>query len=586
MIPGKFSSVRVAWLRNVCSAASWLISGCANQLAFRFPFGSLAGLGLALSRLPVPSLSTDVRGTRHQLVNIRLRRSSAQDASTQSSWTILPSRRIRSKKRSRTPHPRLDIDDSRAGPPSRLSPVNADLLFCAPHALRVLLASRSLLHWKCCMTAGRTAKAKHPTQVTNAGCQHRPSSGPIHNACRTGCEPFPKPASIVLPVSRLTEPKPPGSAPSSTLSAISRITSIAFLCSSGTRAQRVRTPRRSLRQPVDAFMLSSSKKEMIVYHMSRTTSTRTPTATTAQQRHVRTWRRCLPHLRSLLKQRHMENGRPCCSWTATTPSIADSPTITFCSLHTTKMPRNVMHQPLYVFMHMVQHGDDLIGGDFNMSAFSTVGDVFSDPEFSAPGNALLWGAGGLDETCKVCTGFLIITECPYTRRVDAHGRYKFDNAELGLAPRDQTAHFPCLPSPPRHQPPGPRQDYAQSTSSATTPGACCGQKRPQTSAQATCTASRLVPSGHAAQVQSLTEPHTTSTAAFWPVPSKREDSMLRLPCSVPSALRLRAQCQRYPSAFSLTGIQHLPLWQHLECPVEHISVMFSCALDLFLRFRA
>ena len=26
MIPGKFSSVRVAWLRNICPAASWLIS--------------------------------------------------------------------------------------------------------------------------------------------------------------------------------------------------------------------------------------------------------------------------------------------------------------------------------------------------------------------------------------------------------------------------------------------------------------------------------------------------------------------------------------------------------------------------------
>ena len=32
--------------------------------------------------------------------------------------------------------------------------------------------------------------------------------------------------------------------------------------------------------------------------------------------------------------------------------------------------------------YMKQHNVDFIGGDFNMSAFSTVGDVFADPEFS------------------------------------------------------------------------------------------------------------------------------------------------------------------------------------------------------------
>ena len=33
---------------------------------------------------------------------------------------------------------------------------------------------------------------------------------------------------------------------------------------------------------------------------------------------------------------------------------------------------------------------------------------------------------------------------PYEWRIDAHGCYKFDNAELGFAPRDQTAHFPVF----------------------------------------------------------------------------------------------------------------------------------------------
>ena len=41
--------------------------------------------------------------------------------------------------------------------------------------------------------------------------------------------------------------------------------------------------------------------------------------------------------------------------------------------------------------YMKQHNVDFIGGDFNMSALSTVGDVFSDPQFAAPGNSFLCG---------------------------------------------------------------------------------------------------------------------------------------------------------------------------------------------------
>ena len=91
---------------------------------------------------------------------------------------------------------------------------------------------------------------------------------------------------------------------------------------------------------------------------------------------------------------------------------------------------------------MVQHNVDFIGGGFNMSAFSTVGDVFTDAEFAALGNSFLWCLGGLDETCRECTEFLILPKRPYEWRVDAHGCYKIDNAELGFVTRDQTAHFP------------------------------------------------------------------------------------------------------------------------------------------------
>ena len=54
---------------------------------------------------------------------------------------------------------------------------------------------------------------------------------------------------------------------------------------------------------------------------------------------------------------------------------------------------------------MKQHNVDVIGGDFNMSAFSTVGDVFSDPEFSAPGKSFLGAIGALEAANRECTGF-------------------------------------------------------------------------------------------------------------------------------------------------------------------------------------
>ena len=61
---------------------------------------------------------------------------------------------------------------------------------------------------------------------------------------------------------------------------------------------------------------------------------------------------------------------------------------------------------------MKKHNVDFIGGDFNMSAFSTVGGVFSDPEFSAPGDSFLWGLGAVEEQNRECTGFLIMPKRP------------------------------------------------------------------------------------------------------------------------------------------------------------------------------
>ena len=63
---------------------------------------------------------------------------------------------------------------------------------------------------------------------------------------------------------------------------------------------------------------------------------------------------------------------------------------------------------------MREHNVDFRGVDFNnMSAFSTVSDVFSDPEFPAPGHSCLWGLGALEEQHRERTGFLVMHKRPY-----------------------------------------------------------------------------------------------------------------------------------------------------------------------------
>ena len=130
-------------------------------------------------------------------------------------------------------------------------------------------------------------------------------------------------------------------------------------------------------------------------------------------------------------------------------SLSGTPTVTFCSLH----KHNVVAKKrdastdllrrLNGYMH--QHNVNLKGGDFNMSAFSTVGDVFSDPEeFSAPGSSLLWGPGALEEANRECARFLIMPKRPCEWRVDSHGCSKFNNADLAPGPRDSSAHFPVF----------------------------------------------------------------------------------------------------------------------------------------------
>ena len=118
---------------------------------------------------------------------------------------------------------------------------------------------------------------------------------------------------------------------------------------------------------------------------------------------------------------------------------------------------------------MTQHNVDFIGVEFNVSALSTVGDVFTDPEFSAPGNSLLWRLGALEDSKRERTGFLIKPKRPKEWYVDAHGCYKFNNADLTLVPCDTTTPSRFSTST-HHQLPGPDKRHAQRSGSAETLG--------------------------------------------------------------------------------------------------------------------
>ena len=91
------------------------------------------------------------------------------------------------------------------------------------------------------------------------------------------------------------------------------------------------------------------------------------------------------------------------------PSLSGSPTVTFCSVHIHNVvaKKRDASTELLQRLHgqMREHNVDFIGGDFNMSAFSTVGDVFTDDKFSALGNSFLWGLGALEEPNRECACF-------------------------------------------------------------------------------------------------------------------------------------------------------------------------------------
>ena len=60
------------------------------------------------------------------------------------------------------------------------------------------------------------------------------------------------------------------------------------------------------------------------------------------------------------------------------PSLSGTPTVTFCSVHIHNVVAKKRDASADLLRRLHGYNVDFIGGDFNMSVFSTVGDVFSD----------------------------------------------------------------------------------------------------------------------------------------------------------------------------------------------------------------
>ena len=252
---------------------------------------------------------------------------------------------------------------------------------------------------------------------------------------------FPNQGQWFFPWSVLGNPSPTDLVPLPQLTAISCTINSDFPSFSGIQARRAEILPTSSLPPVVGFMQLSFRKPATMSRTSLITSERTPTTWTLLSCSTRTpLSQTLQSSHSRPTPRAKVRGawyyssfEACCAARLFLAHLQSH----FARYTSTMLwPRNVM-RPL-------EHNVDFIGGDFNMSAFSTVSDVFSDPEFSAPGHSCLWGLGALDEQHRECTGFLIMPKRPYEWRVDSHGCYKFDNAALGLGPQDQSAHLPVF----------------------------------------------------------------------------------------------------------------------------------------------
>ena len=293
----------------------------------------------------------------------------------------------------------------------------------------------------------RPAGAKRSASTAHAGTHNS-----IGSNIRTDAGLFPKPKAVILPMVNFGQPKSSGPSPIATADsdimhhqfrlsplqwnpgpARRNYSNIVSAACGKFHAIILQEASDHVPHISDQFMAYTGNTDLAILLNKDTFEPETFVLTfKADSTSKNTWGMVLLIVRALLRR----------------PSLSGTPTVTFCSghIHNVVAKKRDASTELLQFLHakMLEHNVDFIGGDFNMSAFSTVSDVFSDPEFSAPGHSCLWGLGALDEQHRECTGFLIMPKRPYEWRVDSHGCYKLDNSALGLGPRDQSAHLPVF----------------------------------------------------------------------------------------------------------------------------------------------
>ena len=156
------------------------------------------------------------------------------------------------------------------------------------------------------------------------------------------------------------------------------------------------------------------------------------------------------------------------------PSLSGTDAVTFCSVHIHNVAAKKRDDSTSLFQalhaHMLQHNVDLIGGDFNMSAYSTVGHVFADQEFTAPGSSLLWGSGALTDTDQESTGFHIMPKRPYgALTLTTATSLTMRNLASDLVITLRTS---CHSSSALYKHPRPQLGHAQPSGPTKTPGTC------------------------------------------------------------------------------------------------------------------
>ena len=211
--------------------------------------------------------------------------------------------------------------------------------------------------------------------------------GFISNAARTGHEPFPKPVPTVLTMSRFAQPKPSGQSTfldgesdlmqhKYRLSVLQRSPAPArknpthILAAACGRFHAVILQEASDHDPhvSDQFIAHTGGTDLAILLNIDTFEPDAAVLTISEASSSKdTWGLAALVVRGLLRRSSLRLS------------------LTFCSVHVHNIVAKSSPAP------SCPHGaaQRRLQGDFNMSAFSTLGDVFSDPEFAAPGNSLL-----------------------------------------------------------------------------------------------------------------------------------------------------------------------------------------------------